>query len=134
MARPWARARMRRDCGAASAQPAFPAHPQAAAPPNVAEAQKWIANWQGKWACVPTARLAASLGRSWGWRALPLLPLAPSDPPRLHHASAGKQAAMKNRPSWFPGSKLPDHLDGSMPGDYGFDPLGLALNADNLRW
>jgi hypothetical protein len=37
-----------------------------------------------------------------------------------------KQAAVSGRPSWFPGSKLPEHLDGSLPGDFGFDPLGLV--------
>eukprot|EP00879_Flechtneria_rotunda_P003223 GHRR01003446.1.p1 GENE.GHRR01003446.1~~GHRR01003446.1.p1 ORF type:complete len:259 (+),score=104.03 GHRR01003446.1:82-858(+) len=45
-----------------------------------------------------------------------------------------KQAATANRPSWFPGSKLPDHLDGSMPGDFGFDPLGLGKDAGKLKW
>ncbi|KAI8468393.1 MAG: light harvesting complex A [Monoraphidium minutum] len=45
-----------------------------------------------------------------------------------------KQAATANRISWFPGSKLPDHLDGSMPGDYGFDPLGLGKDSGKLRW
>ncbi|KAE9621113.1 hypothetical protein Lal_00019705 [Lupinus albus] len=27
---------------------------------------------------------------------------------------------------WFPGQPRPAHLDGSTPGDFGFDPLGLA--------
>jgi|TARA_B100000768_G_C11265763_1_gene370999 hypothetical protein len=30
------------------------------------------------------------------------------------------------RPNFFPGSTPPKHLDGTMPGDYGFDPLGLG--------
>ena len=30
------------------------------------------------------------------------------------------------RPNYFPGSTPPEHLDGTMPGDYGFDPLGLG--------
>jgi len=45
-----------------------------------------------------------------------------------------KQAAAANRVSWFPGSKLPDHLDGSLPGDYGFDPLSLGAEPAKLRW
>jgi len=28
---------------------------------------------------------------------------------------------------WIPGLVRPDHLDGSLPGDYGFDPLGLSV-------
>lgn len=30
------------------------------------------------------------------------------------------------RPIWFPGSTPPEWLDGSLPGDFGFDPLGLG--------
>ncbi|KAL6752780.1 light harvesting complex A [Haematococcus lacustris] len=46
----------------------------------------------------------------------------------------GKKEAMLNRPSWAPGFALPNHLDGSLPGDFGFDPLGLGTDAANLRW
>lgn len=28
---------------------------------------------------------------------------------------------------WIPGLVRPDHLDGSLPADYGFDPLGLSV-------
>ena len=28
----------------------------------------------------------------------------------------------------FTGSSPPKHLDGTMPGDYGFDPLGLGAS------
>jgi hypothetical protein len=44
------------------------------------------------------------------------------------------QAAAANHTSWFPGSKLPAHLDGGVPGDYGFDPLSLGEDALKLRW
>jgi hypothetical protein len=44
------------------------------------------------------------------------------------------QNASANRPSWFPGSKLPDHLNGTLPGDFGFDPLGLGVDPANLAW
>jgi len=33
---------------------------------------------------------------------------------------------------WLPGSSRPGHLDGSMPGDFGFDPLGLGKNKEAL--
>lgn len=45
-----------------------------------------------------------------------------------------KQAAAANRTSWFPGSKLPEHLDGSLPADFGFDPLGLGTDPAKLKW
>merc|ERR1719321_100582 len=35
---------------------------------------------------------------------------------------------------WFPGSQAPSHLDGSLPGDFGFDPLGLEKNKQDLMW
>ncbi|CAD5166394.1 chlorophyll a-b binding protein 7, chloroplastic-like isoform X1 [Musa acuminata AAA Group] len=35
-------------------------------------------------------------------------------------------AAAPERPLWFPGSTPPPWLDGSLPGDFGFDPLGLG--------
>ncbi|CAI9275181.1 unnamed protein product [Lactuca saligna] len=38
------------------------------------------------------------------------------------------------RPIWFPGSTPPEWLDGSLPGDFGFDPLGLGSDPETLRW
>eukprot|EP01023_Acetabularia_acetabulum_P025781 TRINITY_DN245_c0_g2_i1.p2 TRINITY_DN245_c0_g2~~TRINITY_DN245_c0_g2_i1.p2 ORF type:complete len:298 (-),score=70.25 TRINITY_DN245_c0_g2_i1:233-1000(-) len=35
---------------------------------------------------------------------------------------------------WYPGATPPAHLDGTMPGDYGFDPLRLGTNKDLLPW
>ncbi|KAG4937973.1 hypothetical protein AAZX31_16G015000 [Glycine max] len=42
--------------------------------------------------------------------------------------------AEPDRPLWFPGSTPPPWLDGSLPGDFGFDPLGLASDPESLRW
>jgi len=33
---------------------------------------------------------------------------------------------------WCPGSAAPSYLDGSLPGDFGFDPLGFGANPVNL--
>jgi light-harvesting complex I chlorophyll a/b binding protein 2/light-harvesting complex I chlorophyll a/b binding protein 4 len=41
---------------------------------------------------------------------------------------AGRNAA------WFPGTRAPEHLDGSLVGDFGFDPLGLGVDAGKLAW
>ncbi|XP_068668210.1 chlorophyll a-b binding protein CP29.2, chloroplastic-like [Aristolochia californica] len=48
-----------------------------------------------------------------------------------------KKRAAKNvpdRPLWYPGAKAPEWLDGSLPGDYGFDPFGLGKPAEYLQF
>lgn len=35
---------------------------------------------------------------------------------------------MAREAAWCPGSTAPEYLDGSLPGDFGFDPLGLGAN------
>uniref|UniRef100_A0A0D6QVT6 Chlorophyll a-b binding protein, chloroplastic n=1 Tax=Araucaria cunninghamii TaxID=56994 RepID=A0A0D6QVT6_ARACU len=44
------------------------------------------------------------------------------------------EAAQTERPIWFPGTTPPPWLDGSLPGDFGFDPLGLGSDPEALRW
>lgn len=39
-----------------------------------------------------------------------------------------------DRPLWNPGNPAPEWLDGSMPGDYGFDPLGLGSDPEVLTY
>ncbi|KAL6226817.1 hypothetical protein ACLB2K_000777 [Fragaria x ananassa] len=40
-----------------------------------------------------------------------------------------------DRPLWFPGSSPPEWLDGRfLPGDFGFDPLGLGSDPELLKW
>jgi hypothetical protein len=38
------------------------------------------------------------------------------------------------RPTWCPGTPAPAHLDGTLPCDYGFDPLNLGADPENLKW
>ncbi|CAK0756035.1 hypothetical protein CVIRNUC_002420 [Coccomyxa viridis] len=38
------------------------------------------------------------------------------------------------RALWLPGSEPPSHLKGELPGDFGFDPLGLGANEERLTW
>ncbi|KAK8649010.1 hypothetical protein V6N13_129748 [Hibiscus sabdariffa] len=40
----------------------------------------------------------------------------------------------QQRPTWLPGLDPPPHLDGTLAGDYGFDPLGLGENPESLKW
>lgn len=44
------------------------------------------------------------------------------------------KAAASERPLWFPGNPAPAYLDGSLPGDYGFDPLRLGSDPEILKW
>nr|AAO22627.1 putative light-harvesting chlorophyll a/b binding protein [Arabidopsis thaliana] len=59
---------------------------------------------------------------------------------RLVVVRAGKEVSSvceplpPDRPLWFPGSSPPEWLDGSLPGDFGFDPLGLGSDPDTLKW
>lgn len=45
------------------------------------------------------------------------------------------KAHAADRGLWLPGMNPPSHLDGTMAGDFGFDPLGLGLQGeDRLKW
>ncbi|CAM0906256.1 unnamed protein product [Alopecurus aequalis] len=39
-----------------------------------------------------------------------------------------------DRPLWFPGAQAPEYLDGTLVGDYGFDPFGLGKPAEYLQY
>ncbi|KAK6943508.1 Chlorophyll A-B binding protein, partial [Dillenia turbinata] len=39
-----------------------------------------------------------------------------------------------DRPLWYPGAKAPEWLDGSLVGDYRFDPFGLGKPAEYLQF
>jgi len=49
-------------------------------------------------------------------------------------APAFKVVAAGVGESWMPGTKHPAHLDGSLPGDFGFDPLMLGKDPKDLAW
>lgn len=53
---------------------------------------------------------------------------------RVSRARSVSVRAAANRPMWYPGATPPKHLDGSMLGDYGFDPLRLGTNPETLKW
>ncbi|KAJ8526397.1 hypothetical protein K7X08_028874 [Anisodus acutangulus] len=40
----------------------------------------------------------------------------------------------QQRPTWLPGLDPPPYLDGTVAGDFGFDPLGLGEDPESLRW
>lgn len=48
--------------------------------------------------------------------------------------AASRGSASSDRPLWFPGAKAPEWLDGSLVGDYGFDPFGLGKPAEYLQY
>ncbi|PUZ72469.1 hypothetical protein GQ55_2G396500 [Panicum hallii var. hallii] len=45
-----------------------------------------------------------------------------------------KTSTSSDRPLWFPGAVAPDYLDGSLVGDYGFDPFGLGKPVEYLQF
>eukprot|EP00249_Psilotum_nudum_P034338 c53289_g1_i1 orf=351-1112(+) len=62
-----------------------------------------------------------------------------------NHARLSKSSRMAAAPvrilkvvakkgEWLPGLESPAYLNGSLPGDNGFDPLGLAEDPANLNW
>lgn len=53
---------------------------------------------------------------------------------RAQQARGMRVMAEATRPVWFPGNPPPAHLDGSLAGDFGFDPLNLGSDPDALRW
>jgi light-harvesting complex II chlorophyll a/b binding protein 4 len=53
-------------------------------------------------------------------------PAAPSRKPA--------SGSSRDRPLWFPGAKAPSWLDGSLVGDYGFDPLSLGKSPEYLQF
>ena len=58
-----------------------------------------------------------------------------SAPVRNMRAARPVSARAADRPMWIPGMTPPTHLNGSMPGDFGFDPLGLGTQGDErLKW
>ncbi|KAJ6760525.1 CHLOROPHYLL A-B BINDING PROTEIN CHLOROPLASTIC [Salix purpurea] len=58
-------------------------------------------------------------------RELSIKPISSSSPAFKVEAKKGE---------WLPGLASPSYLNGSLPGDNGFDPLGLAEDPENLRW
>ncbi|KAJ8748074.1 hypothetical protein K2173_027553 [Erythroxylum novogranatense] len=58
---------------------------------------------------------------------------------RLHKLGSTRHATQtvvraQQRPTWLPGLDPPPYLDGTLAGDYGFDPLGLGEDPASLKW
>ncbi|XP_068642648.1 chlorophyll a-b binding protein 4, chloroplastic-like [Aristolochia californica] len=65
---------------------------------------------------------SGKLTRAWSFRPLP----------STSNTTSFKVEAKKGE--WLPGLTSPPYLNGSLPGDNGFDPLGLAEDPENLKW
>lgn len=55
-------------------------------------------------------------------------------PKRAAVARSAMQVVAADRPLWLPGWASPAHLDGTLPGDFGFDPFNLGADEENLKW
>merc|ERR1712167_130662 len=49
------------------------------------------------------------------------------------HLSSRTCIPLREAP-WLPGSLAPAHLDGTYPGDFGFDPLSLGKDPQTMKW
>nr|ABD37884.1 light-harvesting chlorophyll-a/b binding protein Lhca5.2 [Mesostigma viride]DAA05927.1 TPA_inf: chloroplast light-harvesting complex I protein precursor Lhca9 [Mesostigma viride] len=51
-------------------------------------------------------------------------------------ATAARDVTVRaaDRTLWLPNTVPPAHLNGTLPGDYGYDPIGLATDPDRLAW
>eukprot|EP00244_Chara_vulgaris_P005656 TRINITY_DN21_c0_g2_i4.p2 TRINITY_DN21_c0_g2~~TRINITY_DN21_c0_g2_i4.p2 ORF type:complete len:272 (+),score=43.72 TRINITY_DN21_c0_g2_i4:222-1037(+) len=59
---------------------------------------------------------------------------APIRPVAAQAASTSRPLTVVSKGNWLPGSESPAYLDGSLPGDNGFDPLELGREPEQLRW
>ncbi|GFY84553.1 chlorophyll a-b binding protein 6 [Actinidia rufa] len=53
--------------------------------------------------------------------------------PLLNRRAASTTCRFSMSADWMPGQPRPPYLDGSAPGDFGFDPLGLGEVPENLE-
>ncbi|KAK9808223.1 hypothetical protein WJX73_010548 [Symbiochloris irregularis] len=77
-------------------------------------------------------------------RRVPCLPASPKAPARSVARSAVAQSPnwkldkpdrlWEGGETWYPGAEPPPYLDGTLPGDRGFDPFRLAENPALLPW
>jgi len=55
-------------------------------------------------------------------------------PAARRQSAVRKCAAVARNAEWMPGTEAPAHLDGSLPADFGYDPLGLGKDPASLKW
>jgi hypothetical protein len=69
-------------------------------------------------------------------QSIAIRPTARASSGRHQHGRRARVSVVVNaeREMWYPGAKAPKYLDGSMAGDYGFDPLRLGANPDTLPY
>mmetsp|Transcript_7085 Transcript_7085/g.17469 ORF Transcript_7085/g.17469 Transcript_7085/m.17469 type:complete len:231 (-) Transcript_7085:205-897(-) len=48
-------------------------------------------------------------------------------------SASATHVARARKALWYPGDDAPEYLDGSIPGDYGFDPFSLGKDKKNLE-
>lgn len=82
------------------------------------------------WGALHTCTASSRALTGWSRRALAV--------PSAHRVRSPRDRvvvrASAQRATWLPGLDPPAHLDGTLPGDFGFDPLGLGEEPAALKW
>ncbi|KAF5838949.1 light-harvesting complex I protein [Dunaliella salina] len=81
--------------------------------------------------------MSALVNKSVSLQAVTKAPLAARSIAPRSVASRTRNVALRagaDRPLWSPGSEPPAWLDGSLAGDYGFDPLHLSEEPEMRKW
>ncbi|KAJ8630624.1 hypothetical protein MRB53_023947 [Persea americana] len=89
-----------------------------------------LASGAGFRSCTSKSRFLT--GGSRGKLSGEMSPVSVRAPTSSSSVNSFKVVAKKGE--WLPGLASPGYLTGSLPGDNGFDPLGLAEDPENLKW
>ncbi|KAG9451356.1 hypothetical protein H6P81_011321 [Aristolochia fimbriata] len=110
----------------------LPAAGDASSPPEIVKKMSTVTTQASVAGFRPVASRSRFLRGSPGKLTRALSPLPSTATTTSSSSTSLKVVAKKGE--WLPGLASPSYLNGSLPGDNGFDPLGLAEDPENLKW